>query len=237
LSQRPPLVELDEVDSTNLHLKRLAAEGYPTGTIVTARRQTAGYGQRGRPWVSIADSGLYMSLLLPVPARPTQLPFVVGLGCLDGLKNWTPEVGLKWVNDLVARRRKLGGILVELGRQGAIAGMGVNVYTPDQVADAIGLEELCPKPPAFAALRDALLAGVLARHSAWQVGGFESIATAWSGASVTLGREIRMIGVEPEITGTAEALGPDGELLVRGADGNVQTVISGSVRTLDGHYC
>jgi BirA family biotin operon repressor/biotin-[acetyl-CoA-carboxylase] ligase len=231
------LVEFDEVDSTNLQLKRLAAEGYPCGTVVTARLQTAGYGQRGRTWVSTPGTGLYMSILLPVPTRPTQLPFVLGLGCVDGLATWTQEVQLKWVNDLVARQRKLGGMLVELGRYGAVAGVGVNLHAPADVPDAIGLGELTPHPPELASLRDALVAGILQRQAAWQESGFTAVSAAWSTASATLGRSIRVVGTEPEVTGLAEALGADGELLVRQADGSLATVISGTVRTLDGRYC
>ncbi len=51
------------------------------------------------------------------------------------------EIGLKWPNDLVARGRKLGGILVEAARDNegkpfAVCGIGVNVnYTPQEVPD------------------------------------------------------------------------------------------------------
>ncbi|MDB5096307.1 MAG: biotin--[acetyl-CoA-carboxylase] ligase [Cyanobacteria bacterium RYN_339] len=223
----PPLIALDETDSTSLHLKRLVLEGCPLGTVVTARRQTAGYGQRGRSWDSAPDAGLYMSILLPLPASaPTQLPFVLGLGCRDGLLAWTDEVGLKWVNDLVARRRKLGGLLVEVVKGGAIAGIGVNLATPD-LPEAIGLNELTPTPPTLEALRDALLAGIHARLAA------PFSFDAWSAASVTLGQRVRVETLE----GVAEALGPNGELQVRRDDGTLMDVISGSVRLADGAYC
>ena len=56
----------------------------------------------------------------------------------QGLAN---EIGLKWPNDLVARGRKLGGILVEAARDNegnpfAVCGIGVNVnYVPAEVPD------------------------------------------------------------------------------------------------------
>ena len=56
----------------------------------------------------------------------------------QGLAN---EIGLKWPNDLVARGRKLGGILVEAARDNegnnfAVCGIGVNVnYAPSEVPD------------------------------------------------------------------------------------------------------
>jgi BirA family biotin operon repressor/biotin-[acetyl-CoA-carboxylase] ligase len=220
------IISLDEVDSTSLHLKRLAAEGAPIGTVVTARRQTAGYGQRGRSWTSAPDAGLYMSLLVPLPAQPTTLPFILGLGCRDGLLTWSEEPRLKWVNDLVARRRKLGGLLVEVVKGGAIAGIGVNLTSPD-LPEAIGLRELTDHAPTLDELRDALLQGIQARLTA------PFHFDDWAKASVTLGQRVRV----DEVEGVAEALGPNGELRVRQDDGRLVDVVTGSVRLADGAYC
>lgn len=229
-----PLIALDEADSANLVLKRLAAEGTPIGTVVTARAQTAGYGQRGRSWSSEAGLGLYMSVLLPLPEQPTHLPFIVGLGCLAGLASWAPETRLKWVNDLVLSRRKLGGMLIEVVRGAAVAGVGINLCTPE-VADAIGLDAL-GAPPTADSLRDAVLAGIedrLARHDR---DGFETTRADWTAASVTIGTSVRVLA-EPPVAGRAEGLGPHGELLVRTGDGSLATVVSGTVRTAEGAYC
>jgi BirA family biotin operon repressor/biotin-[acetyl-CoA-carboxylase] ligase len=232
-------------DSTNAHLKRLAGEGAPVGTVVSADAQTAGYGQRGRTWVSAPGRGLYVSMLLPFPATPFHLPFVLGLGCRDALAAYTDEVGLKWVNDLVARRRKLGGMLVELTKAGAIAGIGINLAAQDvtddsaraAVADAIALADLTPAVPAPEDLLARLLSGIEHRHAQWQADGFEPIRADWMAASVTLGRSIQVIGEAEPLAGVAEAIGPSGELLLRRPDGALETVISGTIRTADGAYC
>lgn len=224
-----------EIDSTNAELKRLAAAGAPVGTVVTADAQTAGYGQRGRQWVSAPGRGLYMSVLLPFPATPFHLPFVLGLGCLDGLAPWTGEARLKWVNDLVARRRKLGGMLVELTKGGAIAGIGINLAAQD-VPDAVSLLELAGEAPTAEALLASLLRGIEGRHARWSAEGFEPIRTDWMASSVTLGQAVQVIGDSPT-SGVAEGIGPSGELLLRRADGVLETVISGTLRTADGAYC
>lgn len=52
------------VDSTNDELKRRAAAGCPTGTVLVAERQTGGKGRLGRSFYSPPRGGLYMSLLL-----------------------------------------------------------------------------------------------------------------------------------------------------------------------------
>lgn len=64
------LVFLDEVDSTNNEVKRLAERGAPEGTLVVAELQNAGKGRRGRSWVSPRGSGVWMSFLLRPEFEP-----------------------------------------------------------------------------------------------------------------------------------------------------------------------
>ena len=231
-----PHHHLSIIDSTNAYLKRLAAEGAAVGTVVTADAQTDGYGQRGRVWTSAPGRGLYLSVLLEAPAAPFHLPFVLGLGCRDALSAWSPEVGLKWVNDLVAQRKKLGGMLVELTRSGAIAGIGINL-APQEVPDAISLQELSNSAPTAQALLPALLKGIEGRLAQYQAEGFEPLRADWAAASVTLGRAVQVLGGEAPVAGLAEDIGPNGELLLRRSDGSLETVISGTVRTAAGTYC
>ena len=84
---------------------------------------------------------------------------------------------LKWPNDLVARGRKLGGILVEAARDNegkpfAVCGIGVNVnYTPQEVPDgglaAIGLSDLNESVPAVDMLLDEVYHAVIDAVDAW----------------------------------------------------------------------
>ena len=92
----------------------------------------------------------------------------------QGLAN---EIGLKWPNDLVARERKLGGILVEAARDNegkpfAVCGIGVNVnYAPQEVPDgglqAIGLSDLNENVPAVDMLLDEVYHAVIDAVDAW----------------------------------------------------------------------
>ena len=92
----------------------------------------------------------------------------------QGLAN---EIGLKWPNDLVARGRKLGGILVEAARDNegkpfAVCGIGVNVnYTPQEVPDgglaAIGLSDLNENVPAVDVLLEEVYHAVVGAVDAW----------------------------------------------------------------------
>ena len=58
------LVVAQELESTNLTAKQMAAAGAPHGTLVVADSQTAGRGRRGRSFASPPGTGLYLSMVL-----------------------------------------------------------------------------------------------------------------------------------------------------------------------------
>ena len=124
---------LDEVDSTNEELMKRARAGAPEGTALRARVQQSGRGRRSHGWTS-PEGGLYLSVLIKpeVPDRVLSgLPVACGIGVANALEQIGCEgVQLKWPNDVVTPRGKLGGILVELGRSSgeklAVCGLGIN---------------------------------------------------------------------------------------------------------------
>lgn len=156
-----PLTIVDVTGSTNDDLLEAGKQGAPHGTGLAARAQTAGRGRRGHKWDSTAGNLLLSIILRPRvdPAKYSGLAAVSGLAVLEALEaqGLANEIGLKWPNDLVARGRKLGGILVEAARDNegkpfAVCGIGVNVnYTPQEVPDgglaAIGLSDLNENVP------------------------------------------------------------------------------------------
>lgn len=123
----------DEVTSTNTVVWDLLHQGAAAGTVVIARQQQAGRGQRGQTWVS-APGGLYLSWSLapdlPV-AQAAQLTLGSAWGIATALRYHGVPVGIKWLNDLVVNGYKLGGILTETriahGHiQRAVIGVGLN---------------------------------------------------------------------------------------------------------------
>jgi len=131
-----PLIGYEETTSTNDVLKRLAIDGAPEGLTVVAQSQTSGRGRQGRGWASIDGQGVYMSVLL----RPElQVADVGWLSMLGGVSVLTAleelgvaDLSLKWPNDVLARGRKISGILIEprIGEgktEFAVVGVGINV--------------------------------------------------------------------------------------------------------------
>jgi BirA family biotin operon repressor/biotin-[acetyl-CoA-carboxylase] ligase len=147
-----PRVEwLEEVGSTLDVAHALANEGAPPGTLILADAQTAGRGRMGRPWISEAGAGLWLTLIeRPCDASALDvLSLRIGLALAPVLDAWTEQpVLLKWPNDLYVRARKLGGILIEARwRQG----------TPDWVAIGVGINVRVPVgEPLAAGLRDGV---------------------------------------------------------------------------------
>lgn len=150
----------DEIDSTNSQAKRYAAEaagGAPCPALFVARRQTAGRGRLGRSFYSPLDSGLYMTLLWRNDGSLNEAVTVTGAAAVATARAIAAvsgaEVGIKWVNDLYLRDKKLCGILAESttprpGETYIAVGIGINLTTaafpPDLRAPAISLSEALP---------------------------------------------------------------------------------------------
>ena len=130
----------DTLASTNQTLWEMAGQGAQAGTVVLARQQTAGRGQRGKCWVS-APGGIYMSVLLEPDwdsAAAPLLTFTSSWVIATLLRRWHLPVDIKWPNDLVVKAHdapwqllKLGGILTESRTEGtrlsqAVVGVGLN---------------------------------------------------------------------------------------------------------------
>src|SRR6266540_721448 len=123
------LVAHDVLGSTNAEALSLARQGERGPLWITAGRQTAGRGRRGRAWVS-EPGNLYASLLLtdPAPAEHwPELSFVAALAIHDAVAEVAaairPQLAIKWPNDLLLGGEKFAGILTEgEGGEGADGG-------------------------------------------------------------------------------------------------------------------
>lgn len=123
----------DSVTSTNQVLWELMQQGKPNGCVVITEQQTAGRGQWGRTWIS-SKGGLYLSVAIApdIEARDSyQLTFATAWGIAKQLRNCNIPVEIKWPNDLVLNKLKLGGILTETkinhGKiSQAVIGVGIN---------------------------------------------------------------------------------------------------------------
>lgn len=251
----------ESIGSTNTRAAELAAEGAPEGVIVLARHQMAGRGRLGRTWVSPVDAGLYMSLILRPQQPQSQIPLLTiaaGVAVADAIRSvCNLEVGLKWVNDIIYDRRKIGGILAEMPAirtaadaaiklpQAVIVGIGININLkqediPEELTSRIDSlariknEDVDPNKVA-AAIADAFehTSSLLNPSTSQQ------LTNRWRELSITIGQMIVTENSERKLEGKAVDITDSGALIVELADGSNITLHAGeiSIRTADGNYC
>jgi BirA family biotin operon repressor/biotin-[acetyl-CoA-carboxylase] ligase len=125
-----PHHHFEVTDSTNLRAKALAADGAPSGTVVTAAEQTAGRGRGDRVWSAPAGAALlYSAILRPLDLGHLLLPLAVPLAACEACEAVAPvRCEIKWPNDLWLDERKLGGVLIEARPpEWAVIGVGINL--------------------------------------------------------------------------------------------------------------
>jgi BirA family biotin operon repressor/biotin-[acetyl-CoA-carboxylase] ligase len=140
-AENPPCIYyFDSLASTMDEARRLAGEGAAHGTTVIAGAQTRGRGRLHRAFHS-PEGGLYMTMVLKPEALPFTTPTAVtayaGICVCDAVRSaFGIEAGIKWVNDIMVKGKKTGGILTEAlagsgGVNTLLLGIGINVYTQD----------------------------------------------------------------------------------------------------------
>jgi BirA family biotin operon repressor/biotin-[acetyl-CoA-carboxylase] ligase len=228
---------LDVVDSTQSVLARLARDGAPDGTAVTARHQTMGRGRRDHSWWDARGESLLLSVLLrpAVPAAEvSQLSLVGAIAVTDAV--WTVaavRASIRWPNDVLIDGAKLCGILPDAacdadGRvQHVILGIGINVnqraFPADLAETATSLALVTGRAIDAAHLERAVLTALAARYGTWLAAGFEALRDAWRSRSCTLGTRVAL----PDgAHGVAVDVAPDGALLVDLGHGTPTRVVS-----------
>ena len=224
---------VDACDSTNTLLLDRAGQGAPSGTVVAARRQSAGRGRMGRNWVSDPSASLTFSLLwrLPAGASPGGLSLAVGVAVAEALRRQGIEgVALKWPNDILRQGKKLGGILVELAGSTAVIGIGLNLRLPDGLPPevsrgATAIDCDLDRNELLAALL-ASLHGVLEQFG---IGGFAALRDRWQTLNAYAELPVRVIAeFAVPVEGICMGVDVDGALLLETAV-CVQRILSGDV--------
>jgi BirA family transcriptional regulator, biotin operon repressor / biotin---[acetyl-CoA-carboxylase] ligase len=194
----------DTLDSTQAVLTRLAEQGAPEGTVVTARHQTAGRGRRGRHWWDEHGQSLLMSVLLR-PSIPTahapQLSLVAGLAVADALVTAAGvDAQIRWPNDVLVGGKKICGVLPEAvsradGRVGhVLLGIGINVDQsefPDDLRDqATSLRLATGSAHDHGELLSIVLDALDRRYGEWLAVGFAGLRDEWRRRASTLGQRV-----------------------------------------------
>lgn len=224
------------IDSTNSEAKRHAARGESTPALFLAEEQSAGRGRMGRSFFSPRETGIYLSLLLKTDASlsdPITATTASAVAVRQAILDVTGiSTGIKWVNDLYHKGKKICGILAEsffLGDERyLIVGVGVNLSTtdfPEELTNVAGalLSESTH-------LRDTLAAEIAQRlYRILTQNEPKNFLEDYRANSIVLGKRITYTqnGILRE--GIAEAINKFGHLLVRHDDGTEALLSSGEI--------
>jgi len=153
--------------------------------LLAAELQTAGRGRHGRRWRSAPGAGATFSILRSMRCeqrRLAGLSVAVGISSARALRRLGARgVAVKWPNDLMVNRRKLGGVLIETRpAAGAsapgsvvIVGIGINCRAQPRLGARLGrgvaaLDEVLRRPVSRNTVIGAVARDVLATLEAWE---------------------------------------------------------------------
>lgn len=202
---------------------------------ITATRQTASRGRRGRPWV--APEGNFYGTVVQPCAKPEEAAlrsFVAALALRDALyavMSEGPKLALKWPNDVLVNSGKVAGILLESlthkgHLMGVAVGIGVNLIA---APDSTQVEPHAVPPVSVKGesgvdvTPDTFLAHLAPAFAHWdaqlQTYGFAPIRTAWLAHAARLGETITARLPAEEVTGVFETVDENGYLVLNTAKG------------------
>ena len=229
--------------STNDVAKELVAAGEKEGTVIISEEQTRGKGTKGRNWYSIRKKGIYLSVIL-YPPHPdiSLLPLVAGIAVNEAIFDTLRiQTRLKWPNDIIWGREKLGGILCESGFSGdrinyVILGIGLNVRHgkndfPDDIRhQATSLALIANKNVTESLLLSNLWRALNYWYGQFMEGKGKVIVRVFQKNSVLLlEEEITLITDKGERTGIYKGIDPRGGLILE-CHGEKMTFFSAEIK-------
>jgi BirA family biotin operon repressor/biotin-[acetyl-CoA-carboxylase] ligase len=245
-------IHFDSIDSTNAEAARLAQKDEFTAQQspiwISADRQHAGKGRRGREWVS-STGNLFCTCLIktdgdaPIDAR---LSFVAALAVAKTLAHYIDPslITIKWPNDVLVAGEKISGILLESGKNGGknwvSVGIGINLITDPEIENYptthmlahMKGHDLEGAEPLFSGVRPMIAVLAAAFHS-WQdiydQEGFEPIREAWLDRAHGIGEPVRAVLPHKTIIGTALGLDIDGGFEIQTSQDGVVKIHAGDV--------
>ena len=238
------LEAFESLDSTNTYLKKRAAEGAPEGTVVIANAQTAGRGRMGRSFASAPGLGIYLSMLLRPDAEAecvqslTAGTAVAVCRAVERVCGVAP--GIKWINDLFLKGKKICGILCESSVKSGSAeyvvlGIGLNVITrpqdfPEELRGSAGsLYSQTGIVYERGKLISAIISELSAMYETWKTDP-RALLDDYRRRCIVLGKPVEVSPVTGGVfTAAAEEISDDFGLVLRLPDGSVRTVHSGEV--------
>jgi len=228
----------EEVDSTNNKAKQIASEE-KEGTVVISEVQTSGRGRRGREWNS-PKGGIYISFILKPnipPEKAPQLTLVSSLALAETLNSMDKKLDakIKWPNDILIKGKKISGILTELSSDiekinHIVVGVGVNLNTDKNALPETGtsLKTEMGENVSIKLFLKLFLEHFDLVYKEYITNGINKIIERWKFNSDTLGKKVKIIGMNETFEGLAKDIDENGALILKTGEKEIK-VYSGDV--------
>ncbi|MDR0763984.1 MAG: biotin--[acetyl-CoA-carboxylase] ligase [Synergistaceae bacterium] len=241
-----------ETPSTQTDAKMAARAGAPHGSVFVTDFQSAGRGRRDREWSSGPGLDLTFSVILRPEIEPRLVPLLNLAAALSVCRAVTGFFGepravyIKWPNDVLARGKKICGIICETAggaekTDWAVLGIGLNVNgaaanmppgTPDRPrASSLFME--CGRSFHLPELLGLVLTRLdeCTRLAGDERGRARLLALYRENCS-TLGSRVKVMTDEGEFFGTASGIEEDGAITVTDSGGLAATFRAADVTHL-----
>jgi len=228
----------EEVDSTNNKAKQIALEENE-GTVVISEMQTSGRGRRGREWYS-PKGGIYVTFILKPnvsPEKASQLTLVSSLALVETLNaiNNNLNAKIKWPNDVLVSGKKISGILTELSADMEkinyiVIGVGINLNTEKEILPENGtsLKIEMKEEVSIKLFLKSFLEHYDLIYQEYLNGGIDQIIEKWKNNSDTLGKKVKIMGINETFEGLAKDIDENGALILETKEKEIK-VYSGDV--------
>ncbi len=245
------LIFYEKTTSTNEKAIEIAHNTQPgteiEGTVIVADAQEQGRGRFGREWISPPGVNLYFTVLLQPKLSPKEASMITlmsAVAVVSAIRECTGlNASIKWPNDILVGGRKVGGILTDMkadmDRVAFVAvGIGVNVNMllgtlPDTLKSFItSLKEEKGETINRVKLLVLIFDKLEYWYAALQAGNKKALIREWLLLNSTIGN---MVSVKTEgdiISGMAEGISEDGELIIKLPSEDTKKVYAGEVTIL-----
>lgn len=231
------VIQLEEVDSTNIYGKKHIDE-FEDKTAIITKKQTSGRGRLNRSWVDLGEENLFLSIIL----KPSEtfneiypnLTQYLSVTLCKVIESYGIQTQIKWPNDVLIDGKKIAGILSETVMQGQklkgiVLGVGVNLNSnhekidaiPNKIATSLNIET--QKAIDLKEFLNKLLTEFFEHYDEFLQSGFLQIKDDYIKRNCFLGKELKVQVFNHIESGLAKAVNDLGELVLE--DNNKREIV------------
>ena len=231
------------ISSTSSHVMELSQKGELRLSgkkifVCIAEQQTDGKGRRGRLWVSPYGYNLYFTIVREFNTGVSELEglsLVIALAVTRVLaRDQIQGLCIKWPNDILWKRKKLAGILLEVsgdptGLSQVLIGLGLNISAsanPDAMLDVdqewVDLKTISGKVPDRNKLMADLLVEIAQVIDEFEDKGFAAFKSEWNNSDTLRNQDVELkthSNQSDGVLGKVLGVNNQGALLLQTKDG------------------